>query len=156
MKSIKILLVVIIVLIIACGIVFTVSQNKLAEEVAITEDFNLKIVVVYDFIPGKTVKYYFYEDFVIKTEQSGGLHSEGLSTTKYYFDNEIDLTELNNYIESAPKGTSKNNIAEIIKSDGKVYYIDNPGNNESDFMKQSELTNEIEKITDNAIKEKVK
>ena len=123
---------------------------------------NLKISIDYMSTPSFIITYYFYDDTIIETSYSGGVLPTGpvssTSTTKYYFNNKIDLTNLKNFINQIPKDTSNNKygLVEVTEKDGTTYYIDDLNNSSELSLAHEELLTEIMNITDNAVQKKEK
>ena len=156
-KHKKILIIVFSVL---CISIIAIAIYYKTSTIEIPNNPNLKISIDYMTAPSLISTYYFYDDAIIKTSHSGGFLPNGpvssTSTTKYYFNEKIDLSELRNSINKFPKDTSGINSVEITEKDGITYSIDDlniPNGNSSEITSASgELLIEIRKITDNAIR----
>ena len=155
-KTIIICIVVLIVTIII-GLYF---WKRNTSTIYIPPNPNLKISIEYLSAPSVIITYYFYDDTIIETSYRGGILSTGpvssTSTTKYYFNNKIDLTNLKNFINKIPRDTSNNGLIEVTEKDGTTYYIDDLSitNEKSSGLSlaHGELLTEIMKITDNAVR----
>jgi len=81
-------------------------------------------------------------------------HSSSTSTTKYYFNEKIDLSELRNFIDKTPRDTSNKQLVEITEKNGTTYSIndfnDTNENNSRLTIAHGELLTEIRKITNQA------
>ncbi len=118
----------------------------------IPNDFNFKIYIDYNSAPFMSETYYFYNNTIIEKDYSSGVLPSGPSTsttiTKYYFIENIDLSELKNFLNTLPKDDSDYHLVEITKKDGTIYAVDD--SHTSKFI-HSELWYEIKKIMDKSI-----
>ena len=156
-KHKKILIIVFFVL---CISIVAIAIYYKTSTIEIPDNPNLKISIDYMSAPSLIFTYYFYDDAIIETSHGGGLLPNesvlSTSTTKYYFNEKIDLSELKNFIDKIPRDTSGRNLVEITEKDGITYSIDDlniPNGNSSEItLAHGELLAEIMKITDNAIR----
>ena len=152
-KKHKIILIVFFILCISIIGIILYSKNSTIE---IPDNPNLKISIDYMSAPSLTITYYFYDDSIIRTSYCGGVLSSGpvssTSTTKYYFTEAIDLSELKNFINSIPIDTTDMKLVEITEKDGTSYYIDDLSVSDKETsgltLAHGELLTEITKITD--------
>lgn len=150
-KVIIIAVAVILVLIVAGVLYFNLNK------IEITKDYNMKISAFSKFSPAVDYIYYFYDDYIIETNYSSGVLPEGVvtntTTTKYHFNEKIDLTELKAFLDKAPRANSETfRAVEIVEKNGMAYSIDDIEEPEDGKLTiaHAELLDIIWKLTEKA------
>ena len=140
----KLVIIIVIFLIVVLGYILFLRLE-------IPENPELKISIEYNFEPKKI--YYFYPKTVIETNNTN-FFVVGIvpycEYTKYYFDNEIDLTLLVNYINTLQQD-EYGKITITDNNGNTVVVTDNSSANESNEKNQhTQLLEAIRGITSNA------
>ena len=119
---------------------------------------NLKIKVDWKSAPLQIDTYYFYDKAIVKTTEimgeviiNGEINDE--TRTVYYFDKNIDLTEINNFLSLlTPTDSEFDANITITKNDGSEYLAKDI--EKSNSKPHSELEKIIKSITDSATENK--
>ncbi len=121
-------------------------------KIEIPNNYNLLITMNFYSKPSTTTNYYFYDNDIIKYSKTTPALSVGVkvdtTTTKYSFKKKIDLSSLENVLNSYSH--SEENSQSYIKieyKNEKAYYI-----NDNDAIKT--LVSKIEEITKNSSKKR--
>lgn len=149
--------VVVCIFIIMILIVLLILFNK-NKKIEIPDNPNLKIEVDMGFTPVSIITYYFYNDSIIETSYSGGVLPTGpvsnTTTTKYYFNEKVDLTELMDFINQFSKNTDDLGDIRVTLDSGESYFIDeNSFTDYNGVRVPLEICTRIFRITDKAYKE---
>lgn len=148
--------VVVCLFIIIILIVVLILFNKI-KKIEIPDNPNLKIEVDMGGAPVSIITYYFYDDSIIETSYSGGVLSTGpvsyTITTKYHFNEKVDLTELMEFLNQFSKNTDDIGDIRVTLDSGESYFIDE--NSFADYngvRVPLEICTRIFRITDKAYK----
>lgn len=152
-KIIIIAVAIILVLVVAGVLYFNLIETE------IPEAYNLMVEIDWLAEPSNIETYYFFDDYIIESNFSSGVLADGVvtneTTTKYSFDEKVDLYELEKFIQEKPKETYA--AVRVVEKNGNSYYIDDIDESNSNrlMISHSELLNIISKITQKAYKKEV-